>query len=165
MTASFLQSAQAKFQEYKNALALGPHNVAAIQAYRSGCCCLLQEIAEKYSYAEAKESLSLCRLGLEIAAEAAETRVCETREGGCLIVRPDICPADLRDICIDISDKLAGPASGGSKMYIAPRLERTPPDPQKCMAVLRLYDMEKAQRSADRQSSNRDINRLFGSRG
>lgn len=165
MTASFLQSAENKFQEYKNNLAFHPHEANAIQAFRSRCCCLLLELVGKTSSAEAIEALLLCRLGLDIAAEAAKTRVCETREGGCLIVRPDICPADLREVCIGISDKLAEPARGGSKMYIAPRLERTPPDPQKCMAVLRLYDMEKAQHSTDRQSSNRDINRLFGSRG
>ena len=66
---------------------------------------------------------------------------------------------------IRVYDQIAEIASGSSKMYIPPRLERTPPDSEKCMAVLRLYDLEKAQHNTDRQSSNRDINRLFGSRG
>ena len=165
MTASFFQNAKAAFDIYKNKLGLGPHDSRVIQDFRAGCCSLLQDIPEKALPAETEETRELCRLGMEIAAEIAKTRICEIREDGCLITCPDICPENLRDICVTVSDQIAEIASGSSKMYIPPRLERTPPDSEKCMAVLRLYDLEKAQHNTDRQSSNRDINRLFGSRG
>lgn len=165
MSASFYHEAEDRFRALWDSLSLHPYKQENIRTFRTQCSALLKELSEKAPSAKTEEAADLCRLGLEIAAETAKTRVCEIMQDGCLITQPDICPGDLRDECAAISDKLSETASGGSKMYIAPRLERTMPDSQKCMAVLRLYDMEKAQHSAGRQSANRDINRLFGSRG
>lgn len=165
MSASFYHEAADRFRALRDRLSLHPHSKDNIRTFRTQCSVLLKELSEKVPSSETEEMTALCRLGLEIAAETAKTRVCEIRQDGCLIVRPDVCPEETRDLCASASDQIAETASGGSKMYIPPSLERTQPSPEKCMAVLRLYDMEKAKHSAQRQSSNRSINRLFGSRG
>ena len=134
----------------------------SIYIFRRECCALLQEIILNAEYAQ---DLKLCKLGMEIAANAAQTRICEKRSDGCIITRPDPCPQNLREICVKAYDKFQASVQPRDKMFIPPRIERTAPDAERSLSALRLYDLQKSQKNAERQASNKQINRLFGSRG
>lgn len=156
----FYDDAAAKFRVLRDNLSLNPNNTESIRLFREECCRLLQTIAKTPS---ASQDRNLCRLGMEIAAETAQTRVCEKREDGCLITRPDPCPEKLRALCVQIYDTLSA-SCRGDRMYIPPRIERTGPDTERSLSALRRHDLQNAQKNAERQASNKNINRLFGRR-
>ena len=72
---------------------------------------------------------------------------------------------DLREICVKAYDKFNASVQARDKMFIPPRIERTAPDQERSLSALRLYDLQKSQKNAARQASNKKINRLLGSRG
>ena len=152
----------ARFCTLQEQLSLHPDDKRSIYAFRRECCALLQEMILNAEYAQ---DLKLCKLGMEIAADAAKTRICEERSDGCLITRPDPCMQDLREICVKAYDKFNASVQARDKMFIPPRIERTAPDQERSLSALRLYDLQKSQKNAERQASNKQINRLLGSRG
>ena len=162
MSESFYENTLARFGTLQEELSLHPDDKRSICTFRRDCCALLQEMILNAEYAQ---DLKLSKLGMEIAADAAKTRICEERSDGCLITRPDPCPQDLRAICVKAYDKFQASVQPRDKMFIPPRIERTAPDAEKSLSALRLYDLQKSQKNAERQASNKQINRLFGSRG
>lgn len=162
MSESFYENTLARFGTLQEQLSLHPDDKRSICTFRRDCCALLQEMILNAEYAQ---DLKLSKLGMEIAADAAKTRICEERSDGCLITRPDPCPQDLRAICVKAYDKFQASVQPRDKMFIPPRIERTAPDAEKSLSALRLYDLQKSQKNAERQASNKQINRLFGSRG
>ena len=162
MSESFYENTLARFDTLQEQLSLHPDDKRSICTFRRNCCALLQEMILNAEYAQ---DLKLSKLGMEIAADAAKTRICEERSDGCLITRPDPCPQDLRAICVKAYDKFQASVQPRDKMFIPPRIERTAPDAEKSLSALRLYDLQKSQKNAERQASNKQINRLFGSRG
>ena len=162
MSESFYENTLARFGTLQEQLSLHPDDKRSICTFRRNCCALLQEMILNAEYAQ---DLKLSKLGMEIAADAAKTRICEERSDGCLITRPDPCPQDLRAICVKAYDKFQASVQPRDKMFIPPRIERTAPDAEKSLSALRLYDLQKSQKNAERQASNKQINRLLGSRG
>ena len=162
MSESFYENTLARFGTLQEQLSLHPDDKRSICTFRRDCCALLQEMILNAEYAQ---DLKLSKLGMEIAADAAKTRICEERSDGYLITRPDPCPQDLRAICVKAYDKFQASVQPRDKMFIPPRIERTAPDAEKSLSALRLYDLQKSQKNAERQASNKQINRLFGSRG
>ena len=162
MSESFYENTLARFGTLQEQLSLHPDDKRSICTFRRDCCALLQEMILNAEYAQ---DLKLSKLGMEIAADAAKTRICEERSDGCLITRPDPCPQDLRAICVKAYDKFQASVQPRDKMFIPPRIERTAPDKERSLSALRLYDLQKSQKNAERQASNKQINRLFGSRG
>ena len=162
MSESFYENTLARFGTLQEQLSLHPDDKRSICTFRRDCCALLQEMILNAEYAQ---DLKLSKLGMEIAADAAKTRICEERSDGCLITRPDPCPQDLRAICVKAYDKFQASVQPRDKMFIPPRIERTAPDAERSLSALRLYDLQKSQKNAERQASNKQINRLFGSRG
>ena len=162
MSESFYENTLARFGTLQEQLSLHPDDKRSICTFRRDCCALLQEMILNAEYAQ---DLKLSKLGMEIAADAAKTRICEERSDGCLITRPDPCPQDLRAICVKAYDKFQASVQPRDKMFIPPRIERTAPDAEKSLSALRLYDLQKSQKNTERQASNKQINRLFGSRG
>ncbi len=161
MSEPFYENALARFDTLQEQLSLHPDDKRSIYAFRRECCALLQEMILDEEYAK---DLKVYKLGMEITAQAVKTRVCEERADGCLITRPDPCPQDLREICVRIYDQLSS-VTCKERMYIPPRIERTTPDAERSLSALRLYDLQKSQKNAERQASNKQINRLLGSRG
>lgn len=162
MSESFYENTLARFDTLQEQLSLHPDDKRLICAFRRDCCTLLQEMILNTRYVQ---DLKLCKLGMEIAADATKTRVCEERADGCIITRPDPCPQDLLEICLKAYDKFQVSVQSRDKLFIPPRIERTAPDAEKSLSALRLYDLQKSQKNAERQASNKQINRLFGSRG
>ena len=162
MSESFYENTLARFGTLQEQLSLHPDDKRSICTFRRDCCALLQEMILNAEYSQ---DLKLGKLGMEIAADAAKTRICEERSDGCLITRPDPCPQDLRAICVKAYDKFRASVQPRDKMFIPPRIERTAPDKERSLSALRLYDLQKSQKNAERQASNKQINRLFGSRG
>ena len=162
MSESFYENTLARFGTLQEQLSLHPDDKRSICTFRRDCCALLQEMILNAEYAQ---DLKLSKLGMEIAADAAKTRICEERSDGCLITRPDPCPQDLRAICVKAYDKFRASVQPRDKMFIPPRIERTAPDKERSLSALRLYNLQKSQKNAERQASNKQINRLLGSRG
>lgn len=162
MSESFYENTLMRFGTLQKQLSLHPDDKSSVYAFRRDCCALLQEIILNTEHVQ---DLKLCKLGMEIAAGAAQTRVCEERADGCLITRPDPCPMDLRDIIVKAYDKFQASVQTRDKMFISPRIERTAPDKERSLSALRLHDLQNTQKNAERQASNKQINRLLGSRG
>ena len=162
MSEPFYENALARFDTLQEQLSLHPYDKRSIYVFRRECCALLREMILDEEYAQ---DLKACKLGMEIAARAAKTRVCEERTDGCLITRPDPCPQDLLEICLKAYDKFQASVQSRDKLFIPPQIERTAPDTERSLSALRLYDLQKSQKNAERQASNKQINRLFGSRG
>ena len=62
----------ARFCTLQEQLSLHPDDKRSIYAFRRECCALLQEMILNAEYAQ---DLKLCKLGMEIAADAAKTRI------------------------------------------------------------------------------------------
>ena len=122
MSESFYENTLARFGTLQEQLSLHPDDKRSICTFRRDCCALLQEMILNAEYAQ---DLKLSKLGMEIAADAAKTRICEERSDGCLITRPDPCPQDLRAICVKAYDKFNASVQARDKMFIPPRIERT----------------------------------------
>lgn len=107
----------------------------------------------------------LCKLGISIACQITRTRITETTSDGYRITEPSLVSEDIRDFCIRSYDRLLSYIRQYDRMYIADIPERTAPDSDKRISLLRLYDAKKHTENDKAQADNAKINRLFGSRG
>lgn len=109
--------------------------------------------------------LKVYKLGITISCQITKTRVTETASDGYKRTEPSPVAEDIRTYCMQCYDLLLANIRQYDRMYLADIPERTAPDSEKRIALLRLYDAQKLQKSKAIQSNNRNINKLFGSRG
>lgn len=109
--------------------------------------------------------LPVWKLGAEIASDIARTRVIHAAGDGFQKTAPYPVSSETRNICAEIYNTLIEKIASLDRMYMAPAFEKTDPGEEKRLATMRLHDLQHQQAQAKRQSANRSINRLFGSRG
>lgn len=134
---------------------------AAIDRFRDSCLLLLQEFED----ADSDSPNAFCKLGIQIAADVMLTRICTEHGDGFKIQQPYTCPPAQHSYCLQIYDRLLTLVKDRDRMYMAPGITRDPSDPQAKLAALRRFDLQQAEADHQRDASNKNINRLFGSRG
>lgn len=142
------------------------NTTANLDEYRNAKKQLLEQIMDIANHSElSKTQDTLYRLGVTIACQIAKTQVVETTSDGYTKTELSLVSGEVRNFCIASYDRLLKNIRQYNRMYIPPVLERTAPDAEKRIAIFRLYDMQKQQAAQKVQENNKNINRLFGSRG
>lgn len=139
---------------------------ANLDEYRNTKKQLLEQIMDIADHSELSKSCdALYRLGIRIACQIARTQVVETTSDSYTKTELSVASEDTRSFCIASYDQLLSNIRQYNRMYIPDILERTAPDNEKRIALFRLYDAQKQQAAQQVQANNKNINRLFGSRG
>lgn len=143
-----------------------PNSVENIDLYREKKLALLSGI---YPIAISEQTdasiLPVLKLGAEIVSDIVRTRIIQSTGDGFLITAPCPVASSTRTACRKIYDTLLNRITSVERMYIAPSFESDFPGTEKRLAAMRLYDMHDQENRTKSQSSNKTINRLFGSRG
>lgn len=147
-------------------LRLSPNSAEHIDIYREKKLELLNQIDSLTASGAADSALlPLWKLGAEIASDIVRTRVIQAAGDGFQRTAPYPVSPELRETCTEIYHILTEKISSVDRMYMAPAFEKHAPGKDKRLAAMRLHDLQHQQSQAERQSANRSINRLFGSRG
>lgn len=139
---------------------------ANLDEYRNTKKQLLEQIMDITGHPEPSKSCdALYRLGVSIASQISQTQVVETTSDSYTKTELSVVSEDIRSFCAHCYDQLLENIRSYNRMYIPSVLERTAPDDEKRIAIFRLYDAKKQQAAQQVQANNKNINRLFGSRG
>ncbi len=137
-----------------------------LNEYRNEKKQLLEQIMDSAAHSEISRSQDgLYRLGVRIACQIVKTRVVETTSDSYTKTELSVVSENIRSFCMASYDRLLSNIRQYNRMYIPDIPERTAPDAEKRIAIFRLYDAQKQQAAEKVQANNKNINRLFGSRG
>lgn len=143
-----------------------PNTPANLDEYRHLKKLLLEQIVESSVQSESsKLQDSLYKLGVTIACQIVKTQVVETTSDGYRKTELSLVTDEIRDFCVRSYDQLLANIRQYNPMYIPDILERTAPDRDKRIAIFRLYDIQNQRAAQKKQENNKNINKLFGSRG
>lgn len=146
-----------------------PNDPVKIREYREEKYRIAAEILRLYQQAENadadKEQLPLYKKGAAAACEAVRTRITETVHSACRITQPSVVSAEFRQQCVCIFDELTKAIKDLDAMYFPEHIERQPPTREFLITLQKQFDLEKQRAVRAKQSNNKELNRLFGSRG
>ena len=166
---SDLQSITSRDTACDEAFRRHPHDPAAIEEYRTAKYEIAADILRLHEQAEKPDSDSelsaLYKRGACAACEAVRTRIAQTVHDACRIIQPSAVPDDFRSRCVSIYDQLTACIRDCDSMYLPEHIERNPPSREFLISLQKQYDLETQQAIRAKQSHNKELNRLFGSRG
>lgn len=146
-------------KELDAALAAHPDDESTIRTFRRGCISLLENLDPEES------DPAVLKIAAGICSDCCLTRVAISRTAGAESVFPVPASEDERSFCVSVHDRCASRLKELDRFYMPEPIERTAPDRQKLLWLIRQALSEGNSAKIKAQQDGKQFSRLFGSRG